>query len=229
MKDIQSLEDTRQIDIRKVGVKNISYPITVLDKARATQETIASVNMYVNLPHLFKGTHMSRFIEILNQFHGKFNLETLHLILEEMKNRLNAEEAHFEIFFPFFFHTNKENNGFGAQRYNCRMHGSLKKELDLIVEVDVPVSLHASQIDSPGLWGTVAVSVRLKHFVWLEDLITLIEKAGNGKGMNKENSAEKVCRKVGETLAGHNAFSWYNVVVENTVRGYTTTASQEGP
>ncbi|MDH4319761.1 MAG: GTP cyclohydrolase I FolE2, partial [Desulfobulbaceae bacterium] len=65
MKDIQNLRDDRRINIRKVGVKTISYPLTVLDKARRLQPTIATVNMYVNLPHCFKGTHMSRFIEIL--------------------------------------------------------------------------------------------------------------------------------------------------------------------
>ncbi|PIE66083.1 MAG: hypothetical protein CSA26_01890, partial [Desulfobacterales bacterium] len=88
MKDVQSLHDSRRINIRKVGVKNISYPITLLDKSHKTQQTVASVNMYVNLPHRFKGTHMSRFVEILNQFHGRFNLETLQLILQEMKERL---------------------------------------------------------------------------------------------------------------------------------------------
>ena len=93
MKDIQSSADSRRIDIRKVGVKTITYPITVLDKANRTQSTIAKVNMYVNLPHQFKGTHMSRFVEILNRFHGDFKLKTYRLILEEMKSRLDAETA----------------------------------------------------------------------------------------------------------------------------------------
>jgi hypothetical protein len=76
MKDIQSLHDSRRINIRKVGVKSITYPIIVLDKESKTQQTVARVNMYVNLPHRFKGTHMSRFVEILNRFHGQFNLKT---------------------------------------------------------------------------------------------------------------------------------------------------------
>jgi len=88
MKDIQSLRDHRRINIRKVGVKTISYPITVLDREKRIQQTVATVNMYVNLPHRFKGTHMSRFVEILNQFHGRCNLRDFHRILQEMKERL---------------------------------------------------------------------------------------------------------------------------------------------
>jgi len=116
MKDIQNLHDDRHINIRKVGVKTISYPVTVLDKARKIQKTVATVNMYVNLPHRFKGTHMSRFVEILNRFHGEINLRSFHLILEEMKERLDAAAAHMEIEFPYFLKTGKllslnDNNG----------------------------------------------------------------------------------------------------------------------
>ena len=102
MKDIQSQEDHRRINIKKVGVKTISYPVTVLDKARSRQHTIATVNMYVNLPHHFKGTHMSRFVEILNRFHGAIDIGKFHNILEEMKEKLEAEAAHIEMSFAYF-------------------------------------------------------------------------------------------------------------------------------
>ena len=102
MKDIQNQVDHRRINIKKVGVKTITYPITVLDKAQSSQRTIATINMYVNLPHHFKGTHMSRFIEILNRFHGKIDMKRFSSILEEMKLRLDAEAAHLEMTFPFF-------------------------------------------------------------------------------------------------------------------------------
>lgn len=234
MKDIQSLRDTRRIDIRKVGVKNISYPVTVLDKAKKTQQTVATINMYVNLPHRFKGTHMSRFIEILNGYHGRFNLQTLHLILQEMKDRLHAEAAHMEIAFPYFYYSNPHAVPFQSQRYDCRMLGSLEEELDLVVEVEVPVSLqwnNASEGGSEpagGYWGTVRVSVRLSHFLWLEDLISLIEQGAVSRG-EKQESAESICRQIGHSLAENSAFSWFKVVVENIARGYTTSASIEGP
>jgi GTP cyclohydrolase I len=102
MKDIQNQPDDRRINIKKVGIKGISYPISVLDKENKLQRTVGTVNMYVNLPHLFKGTHMSRFIEILNRFHGHINLRSFRLILEEMKTKLKAEAAHIEIEFPYF-------------------------------------------------------------------------------------------------------------------------------
>src|SRR5664279_887660 len=102
MKDIQKSRDTRKIAIDKVGVKNISYPIIVMDKNRSFQHTIARVNMYVDLPHQFKGTHMSRFIEILNTYREKIALDKMETILLKMKEKLGASSAHMEIEFPYF-------------------------------------------------------------------------------------------------------------------------------
>jgi GTP cyclohydrolase I len=88
MLDVQNQRDHRNINIRKVGVKGIKYPITVLDRANGTQPVNATINMYVNLPHRFKGTHMSRFVEILNEFRGRINIQTFQRILEPHGNRL---------------------------------------------------------------------------------------------------------------------------------------------
>ena len=102
MIDVQSQKDHRNIEIDKVGVKNIRYPITVRDKENGFQQTVASINMYVNLPHDHKGTHMSRFIEVLSEYRRQISLENFSRILDELKNRLNAESAHMEITFPYF-------------------------------------------------------------------------------------------------------------------------------
>ena len=156
MKDIQSLRDNRRINIRKVGVKTISYPVTVLDRAKKVQQTVATVNMYVNLPHSFKGTHMSRFVEILNRFHGDFNLQAFHRILQEMKEKLEAEAAHLEIEFPYFLQQEDEGSDIGADRYMCRMHGSLQEVDDLVLEIDVPITPARRQTPAGGLpdqWG----------------------------------------------------------------------------
>jgi GTP cyclohydrolase I len=99
MPDLQKSPDTRNIAIDKVGVKDIRYPIVVMDKSKVRQHTVARINMYVDLPHHFKGTHMSRFIEILNQYHGEISIESLDTILQEMKERLEAC-AHAELEFP---------------------------------------------------------------------------------------------------------------------------------
>ena len=102
MPDMQKSRDTRNIAIDKVGVKDIRYPIVVQDKQRERQHTVARVNMYVDLPEQFKGTHMSRFIEVLNLYHGEISVENMETILIEMKQRLEASRAHLELDFPYF-------------------------------------------------------------------------------------------------------------------------------
>jgi GTP cyclohydrolase I len=233
MKDIQSLRDDRRINIRKVGVKTISYPVAVLDKARKTQKTVATVNMYVNLPHRFKGTHMSRFIEILNRFRGEINLESFHVILLEMKEKLDAEASHLEIEFPYFMQRGTAPDGIGMERYECRMHGSLQERDDLVLEIAVPIfqpspgSGEGGMPRSMGCWGTARVAVRFSHFIWIEDLIGLIEK-GLDPGSQARNSVEEVTRALGGILSGHRAISWFSIVVENLANGYSTFASLEG-
>ena len=184
MKDIQSQVDHRRINIKKVGVKNISYPITVLDKAKKLQRTVATVNMYVNLPHRFKGTHMSRFVEILNRFHGEIDLQSFHRILEEVKAKLEAEEAHIEIEFPYFLVKNSgDSNLVGMGEYTCRMHGSLADEYDLTLEVVIPISpplpgqSNEALPRSLGHWGAARVCIRFRHFIWIEDLVQTVEEA----------------------------------------------------
>ena len=232
MKDIQSLRDHRRINIRKVGVKTISYPVTVLDRARRVQKTIATVNMYVNLPHRFKGTHMSRFVEILNRFHGEINLQSFHRILEEMKERLDAEAAHMEIEFPYFLLRDSTPDSVGTERYQCRMHGSLQESDDLVLEVTVPVFAPSQAGNQGGLprssgrWGTVRVAVRFNHFIWIEDLISLVEK-GIGAGAGPAGSVESITRNLGRIFTGHPAISWFSIVVENLADGYSTFATLE--
>ncbi len=234
MKDIQNLRDDRRINIRKVGVKTISYPVKVLDREKRIQETVAKVNMYVNLPHRFKGTHMSRFVEILNRFHGEINLNSFHLILQEMKERLDAEAAHVEIEFPYFLQRDDASGSYlSTQRYECRMHGSLHEVDDLVLEITVPI-MTAPYVDaggglprSMGRWGTAKVAVRFSHFIWIEDLISLVEK-GVDQGREPPDSVESVTRKLVQVIAGNPAISWYSVVVENLSEGYSTFASSEG-
>ena len=103
LRDVQSEPDHRNLDINKVGVKDISYPVVVMDRDHGEQHTVARVNMYVNLPHHFRGTHMSRFIEILNRYRKGISTLNIREILSAMKEELDAETAYFEIEFPFFF------------------------------------------------------------------------------------------------------------------------------
>ncbi len=233
MKDIQNLHDDRRINIRKVGVKTISYPITVLDREKKLQHTVATVNMYVNLPHRFKGTHMSRFVEILNRFYGEFNLEKFHAILLEVKERLDAEAAHLEICFPYFLEQPPAAGSTGTERYECRMHGSLQQKDDLIMEVDVPITVPGSQKSGDGMprsmghWGFARVAVRFNSFIWIEELISLVQQ-----GITVESdfsySVESLCKQIGTALADNPAIGWFRVEVENLASGHSTFASVEG-
>jgi GTP cyclohydrolase IB len=246
MKDIQSLSDNRRINIKKVGVKDISHPVTVLDRANKVQQTIASVNMYVNLPHHFKGTHMSRFVEILNKFHGEINLKNFHIILAEMKSRLQAEEAHMEIEFPYFLKRgNKRPDALDMGEYQCKMHGSLGSNDDLILEINVPVYPPLSNQPDDGLprslgkWGNALVILRFNHFIWIEDLIEMIEEvttsnfswaAGSGQSaMDQHFSVENLTRILAERLTSHQDISWFSVKVDNLSGGFSTFASITAP
>ena len=100
--DIQSSSDSRNIPIDRVGVRGVKYPIKVLDRANEFQHTIGDFTLTVDLPHQFKGTHMIRFIEVLSEHQGEVGVHAIPVILKGLKERLNAETAHLEVFFPFF-------------------------------------------------------------------------------------------------------------------------------
>ena len=240
MKDIQSLRDHRRINIKKVGVKDISYPITVLDRKNKVQKTVARVNMYVNLPHHFKGTHMSRFIGILNDFHGDINLRSFHRILEEMKAKLQAEAAHMEIEFPYFFKS--PSNNANMVEYHCTMHGSLEKHDDLTLEITVPISppvpvqTNSGLPESLGHWGVAKICLRFKHFIWMEKLIEMVEdvtshdlkwSAASPKPSPPPLSVEQIARDLGDKLSDNTDISWCSITVENLSQGFSTFATVE--
>lgn len=221
-------------------MKTISYPITVLDKARSRQHTIATVNMYVNLPHQFKGTHMSRFVEILNRFHGAIDIAKFRVILEEMKEKLEAEAAHIEMAFAYFLPRKQEDpETLKSRRYECCMHGSLEVEEDLELRVEVPVSLPPAAPAgqglprSPGHWGKVVAAVKFRNFFWIEDIITLIENAIDSErsaALDHEKngmSVESLTRRVAENLEEEKAIKWFSVKVQNLAEGYSTFAAME--
>ena len=239
MKDIQSQQDHRRIDIKKVGVKTVTYPITVLDKAQSRQRTIATINMYVNLPHQFKGTHMSRFIEILNQFHGKIDIKNFRQILEAMKYRLDAEAAHMEMFFPFFLRRTEDGDSLRISRYECSMSCFLGDEDDLRLDIAVPIAQPMAEsesetgIGSDGLWGMVRVGVRFNRFMWLEDLIDIVETTVRMEMTAARQAGgrplEKLLNRLEARLAQLDELRWYEITVENLSRGYSLFAVTSGP
>ena len=239
MKDIQSQRDSRRINIQKVGVKTISYPITVRDKAQKRQNTVATVNMYVNLPHRFKGTHMSRFVEILNEFHGEVDIKSFNKVLGKMKQRLEAEASHLEIEFPYFLYKARNGEGGHLAHYRCQMHGSLEASDELTLSVEVPISLPLADKTprrlpgSLGRWGKAEVSLRFRQFYWIEDIILLIEEAVEeelsslSSRERKVLSVESLTRRVGSLLEKIAAIKWFFVCIHNFGDECSTFAAME--
>ena len=126
MRDIQNEEDTRKVPLQKVGVRGVKYPVTVLDKNRKTQNTTACVDLFVNLPHNFKGTHMSRFIEVFHKYHSDITMQHFLDMLEEMRTRLDAQMAYGRIEFPYFIEKKAPVTGAaGIMEYTCAYEGEV--------------------------------------------------------------------------------------------------------
>jgi GTP cyclohydrolase I len=142
MPDVQGSADTRQIAINKVGIKAIRHPVRVLDKSGGVQHTIAVFNMYVSLPHSFKGTHMSRFVEILNSHEREISVENFPAMLREMAEKLEAKSGRIEMNFPYFI--NKAAPVSGVQSlmdYDVTLIGDIShSKIDSIIKVVVPVT-----------------------------------------------------------------------------------------
>ena len=182
--DVQSSEDTRHIAINKVGIKDVRHPVRILDRSGYEQHTIANFNMYVNLPHNFKGTHMSRFVEILNQHEREISVKSFRDMLSEMTDRLEAESGHIEMTFPYF--VNKKapvSEVESLMDYEVTFIGELKDgnaALDVKVVVPVtslcPCSKKISDYGAHNQRSHVTVTARTDDFIWIEDIIDLVEE-----------------------------------------------------
>lgn len=182
--DTQNKEDTRQIPIDKVGIKGIKHPVRVLDRSGGEQHTIANFNMYVNLPHNFKGTHMSRFVEILNEYEREISVKSFNNILEKMAERLEADSGHIEMTFPYFVKKAAPVTGVESLLdYEVCFRGEIINKVartDVRVLVPVtslcPCSKSISEYGAHNQRSHIIIHVELKDFLWVEELIEMIEK-----------------------------------------------------
>ncbi|MDR3322842.1 MAG: GTP cyclohydrolase FolE2 [Zoogloeaceae bacterium] len=182
--DVQSSEDTRQLAINKVGIKSIRHPIRVSDKNRGVQHTIATFNMYVGLPHNFKGTHMSRFVEILNSHEQEMSVENFPAMLKEMVERLEAATGHIEMSFPYFI--NKAAPVSGVQSlmdYDVTFigdiaDGKITTRLKVVIPVTslCPCSKKISERGAHNQRSHVTVTARTSKFMWIEEIVALVER-----------------------------------------------------
>ncbi len=182
--DIQREVDTRRIPIDKVGIKGIRHPVRVRDRAGGEQHTIATFNMYVGLPHDFKGTHMSRFVEILHAHEREISVKSFKEMLEEMARRLDAATGHIEMRFPYFVTKKAPVSGVESLLdYDISLIGEISDgKVELYVKVIVPVtslcpcSKEISDYGAHNQRSHVTVTVRTHGFIWIEELIELVEK-----------------------------------------------------
>ncbi len=182
--DVQSSADLRQIAINRVGIKGIRHPVKVKDKSVGVQHTIATFNMYVHLPHNFKGTHMSRFVEILNRHEREISVESYESILREMVERLEAESGYIEMTFPYF--VNKTAPISGVQSlldYDVTLVGEMKEgRARITMKVLVPVtslcpcSKKISDRGAHNQRSHVTITLCTNSFVWIEDVVRIAEE-----------------------------------------------------
>ena len=237
--DRQNEADLRGLRIDKVGVRGLRIPLQVRDKTRSLQSTVATVGMFVDLPKEFKGTHMSRFVEVLNSHGSIVHVENLPDMLRLMQQRLNAQNAHLEMEFPFFLVkkapvTGKE----GVVDYNVRFDGSMEGDVfDILLTVQTtlttlcPCSKAISKYGAHNQRGVATVQIRSKEIVWIEDVIAWCEASGSSEMyslLKREDEkavterayenpvfVEDLVRNIAEKLNLQPEISWYKVEAEN--------------
>jgi GTP cyclohydrolase I len=209
-----------------------------MDKNKKFQQTVARINLYVDLPHHFKGTHMSRFIEVLNTHREQIALDKLEPMLQEMKKKLGASSAHLEMEFPYFVEKRAPvSKAKGLMEYTCSFSASLADSFDFVLGIRVPVtslcpcSKEISSYGAHNQRSLITVRVRYNEFVWIEDLIELVEKCGSSpvysllkrpdekfvteQAYDNPKFVEDIVREVTENLLKNPSFSWFSVEVEN--------------
>ena len=237
--DVQNSQDTRAIAINKVGIKDIRHPVQVKDRTGKVQHTIANFNMYVDLPHNFKGTHMSRFVEILNNHEWEITVDSFKTMLTEMTGRLDAECGHIEMSFHFF--VNKTAPASGVQSlldYEVtfvgeRKNGKNKINLKVVVPVTslCPCSKKISERGAHNQRSHVTVDVETEDFIWIEEIIDLVEaqascelygllkrpdeKIVTERAYDNPKFVEDIVRDIAHQLNGDKRIQAYTVESEN--------------
>lgn len=185
--DVQNIEDTRHIPIDKVGIKDIRHPVVVRDRSGGEQHTVANFNMYVSLPHNFKGTHMSRFVEILNNHEYEITVDSFKRMILEMTELLDAEAGQIEMQFPYFVNKSAPVSGVKSlMDYEVTFIGEISDGVPcVIVKVLVPVtslcpcSKKISERGAHNQRSHIIVEVKTRDFIWIEELIDYVEKVAS--------------------------------------------------
>src|SRR5476649_233637 len=233
--DCQSQPDSRQLRIDKVGVKGFLHPIEVRDKHHETQDTVARISLLVDLPKDFKGTHMSRFVEVLNAHGRLIHVENLPTMLHELQKKLQSQVAHIEVEFPYFLEkeapVTKAKGLVDYQvKFDAAAHG---KDVTVTIPVTTlcPCSKAISARGAHNQRGYVTLALRSIKAIWIEDMITLVEESASSeiysllkrpdekfvteKAFDNPVFVEDLVRNVAVRCNQHPDITWYKVEAEN--------------
>ena len=241
MPDVQASTDTRRVPIDKVGVKNITYPITLhCPVTGGVQHTVAQVNMYVGLPHHQKGTHMSRFLEVLNRHHGEIRSDQVMDVCHDMIGRLEAQDAHLELKFPYFIHKKAPVTQTPGMldiqvTFECISNGVDDFVLGIKVPATslCPCSKEIAQYGAHNQRCEMEVRVRFASgkSMWIEELFDLVERAASCPvyavlkrpdekyvtevAYDNPKFVEDIVRDLSLSLDRESRVAWYQVMSEN--------------
>ena len=237
--DVQSSADTRRLAIDRVGIKAIRHPVKIKERGGDVQHTIANFNMYVGLPHQFKGTHMSRFVEILNAHEREISVETFQIMLDEMVDRLEARSGVIEMSFPYFVNKAAPVSGVKSLLdYEVTFIGEIregKKIFNIKVVIPVtslcPCSKKISAYGAHNQRSHVTICARTRDFVWIEELVDMVERQASSelygllkrpdekfvteRAYDNPKFVEDMVRDVAAELNSDQRIEWYVVESEN--------------
>jgi GTP cyclohydrolase I len=187
--DVQNDADSRKLAIDQVGVKAIRHPVKIMERTGGVQHTIATFNLYVGLPHQIKGTHMSRFVEILSAQERELTVDSFKAMLKEMVERLEAKEGRIEMHFPYFIDKKAPVSGVRSlMDYEVTFIGEIKKGVQCFaMKVLVPVtslcpcSKKISEYGAHNQRSHVTVTAKTSDFVWIEEIVDLVEKQASSE------------------------------------------------
>lgn len=253
MRDVQSERDLRELAIDRVGIRDLYYPIDVLDLDHNLQHTVARVSMAVSLPQESRGTHMSRFVEVLEKTQGQINFHNMEEMVQALRKHLKANRAEAEFCFPYFIRRKAPVSG--ALSLTCYQvtlwaEGDAQK-FDLVTTVEVPIqtvcpcSREISDFGAHNQRAHVSISARMRNFVWIEELIKIAEKSASApvfsllkredekylteKAYQNPRFVEDVIREAALLLEEESRIVWYrvSVVSHESIHNHDAFASLE--
>ncbi len=234
------MSEHKEIDIDRVGIKGLTYPIVLRDRQNESQRTVATIDFSVDLPRKLRGTHMSRFMEVLNHFRGEIDLKNMEEILEHAKKRLDAVSAHIKVSFPYFISKYAPiSKSPGIMDYRCTIEASSRTGASHVARLTVQVPVTAvcpcskahSDRGAHNQRSIITVTAQINRFVWLEELIEVAERSGSHEvyshlkqedekyitetAYDNPSFVEDIVRNVAHQLRTDDRIDWFLVEVEN--------------